>query len=366
MKRVLSLDILRGLTVVGMILVNNTGCSGNCFSWLQHARWHGCVPADLVYPFFLFVVGASCWFAMRKSEHQLTGTVAWKILKRGALIFGVGLLYNWLPFDFPITHLRIMGVLQRIALVYVLGSFLALWLKSYLKISVVCGVILLGYWAVLSATGFNDPVHNLAGQIDLAVFGPTHVHHYNNQAQTGFDPEGLLGTLPATVNMLLGYMTAMWIGRAESNSKAVWGLLAGGGGLCVVALCWDMVFPFNKHLWTSSFVLYTCGWAMLLWTFLLYVIDICRRTKWTGFFAVFGTNALFTYVLSAVLSMLFWHWTRTTAEGSESGLCEWLTQHIFSVFNSPQLSGLLWGITILLICWLITWPLYRRKIFVKL
>lgn len=349
-----------------MILVNNPGCSGSCFGWLRHVPWHGCVPADLVYPFFLFVVGASCWFAMRKAGHQLDGHMFWKILKRGALIFGVGLLYNWLPFDYSITHLRIMGVLQRIALVYVIGSFLALWLKSYLKISIACGVILLGYWALLGPTNIDDPWHNLLGQVDYAVFGLDHLHVYNERTGTGFDPEGLLGTIPAVVNMLLGYMAAMWLGQSESRKKGALGLLSGGIGLCLIALAWDTVFPMNKRLWTSSFVLYTCGWGMLVWTVLFYVIDIWKQVRWSNFFAVFGTNALFTYVLSGVLEVLFWRWSWTTEDGGEQGVCGWLNEHVYMVFGSADFSGLLWGMTILLFCWLVAYPLYRKRIFIKL
>lgn len=365
-KRFFSLDVLRGLTVMGMILVNNPGCSGDCFAWLRHVAWHGCTPADLVYPFFLFVVGASCWFAMRKAEHRLNSGVAWKILKRGVLIFGLGLVYNWLPFDFPVSHLRIMGVLQRIALVYVLGSFLALGLKSYLRISLVSFVILSGYWMLLAATGFDDPWHNLAGQTDLALFGREHIHVYNAQTATGFDPEGILGTLPAVVNMLLGYMAGRWLEQTANKKKAAVCLMGMAAGVLVVSWLWSSVFPFNKKLWTSSFVLYTGGWAALLWAVLLYIIDIRKIKGWTGFFAVFGTNALFTYFLSGILAVMLWRWQWTTADGGQTGLCGWLTDHVFSLLGMPRLSGFLWGMCILLFCWVITYPLYRKKIFIKL
>lgn len=365
-ERFLSLDILRGLTVVGMILVNNPGCSGECFSWLRHVPWHGCVVADLVYPFFLFVVGASCWFAMRKTSQQLTAAVTCKILKRGVLIFILGLLYNWLPFDFPVSQLRIPGVLQRIALVYVFGSFLALCLKSYLKISLVSIFILLGYWLVLAKTGFDDPWHNLPARIDSALLGPEHIHVYNPKTGTGFDPEGLPGTLPALVNMLLGYMAAKWLGQARKKGKAALDLMGIAVGLLVVSWLWSLVFPYNKRLWTSSFVLCTSGWAALLWALLVYVIDIWKWRKWTGFFAVFGTNALFTYILSGVLAVMLWRWQWTMTDGTRTGLCEWLTGHIFICLEMPRISGLLWGICILLFCWLVTYPLYRKKIFLKL
>lgn len=365
-KRFFSLDILRGLTVMGMILVNNPGCSGECFSWLSHVPWHGCVPADLVYPFFLFVVGASCWFAMRKTGHQLNSAVTWKILKRGVLIFILGVLCNWLSSGSSLAQVRIPGVLQRIAVVYVLGSFLALGLKSYLKISLFSVAVLLGYWILLSATGFDDPWHNLPGQVDMALFGPEHLHVYNANTQTAFDPEGLLGTFPSLVNMLLGYMTGMWLGQAKEKRRAVLLLIGGAIGLLVVAWLWSGVFPYNKKLWTSSFVLYTSGCAALLWAVLLYVIDFWKIKGWTGFFAVFGTNALFTYILSGGLAVVLWKLQWTTADGGQTGLCEWLTGHVFSVLGMPRVSGLLWGMFILLLCWIITYPLYRKKIFIKL
>lgn len=365
-KRFFSLDILRGLTVMGMILVNNPGCSGECFSWLSHVPWHGCVPADLVYPFFLFVVGASCWFAMRKTGHRLTSVVAGKILKRGVFIFVLGLLYNWLPFDTPLSQLRIMGVLQRIALVYVLGSFLALGLKSYVKISLISVIILLGYWMLLALTGFDDPWHNLPGRVDFALFGREHIHVYNASVNMGFDPEGILATLPAVVNMLLGYMAAMWLGQAQDKRRAVLLLMGFALGVLLLSGVWSWVFPYNKRLWTSSFVLCTSSWAALLWAVLLYIIDIWKVKGWTGFFAVFGTNALFTYFLSGVLEVMLWRWQWATVDGGQTGLCQWLTGHVFSLLGMPRISGLLWGLCILFFCWLVTYPLYRKKIFIKL
>ncbi len=365
-ERFLSLDILRGMTVVGMILVNNPGCSGEGFKWLGHVPWHGCVFADVIYPFFLFVLGASCWFAMRKNGQQLTVAVTWKILKRGVLIFGLGLLYNWLPFDFPVSQLRVMGVLQRIALVYVFGAFLALGLKSYWKISLVSVVILLGYWLLLAQTGFNDPWHNLPGRVDLALFGPEHIHVYNTRTGTGFDPEGLMGTLPSLVNMLLGYMTAKWLGQASMKRRAVLQLMGMAVGVLVLSWLWSRVFPYNKRLLTSSFVLCTSGWAALCWGVLLYIIDVWKVKKWSGFFAVFGTNALFTYILSGVLGVFLWRLQWTTVDGVRTGLCKWLTEHVFIYMGMPRVSSLLWGMCILLFCWLVAYPLYRRKIFIKL
>lgn len=391
MKRFLSLDVLRGLTVAGMILVNNPGSWGHIFAPLRHAAWDGCTPTDLVFPFFLFVVGAAVWFSNRRTDHRLTAPVVKKILRRGALIFVVGLLLNWYPFysfglDEPVAytlfgqaheatgfwgglvykvqHLRIMGVLQRIAIAFTLGALAALWLKSYRRIITATAVILLGYWALVMLTG-DATLENYAGRyVDLAVFGDKHVYRGFG---VPFDPEGLMNSIPAVATVLLGYMGGKLMGSAQGDHRgAIVALAAAGGLLVTLGLIWKGVFPLNKAIWSSSYVVYVGGLAMQVWAVLAWFTDYRGKTRWTTFFNVFGTNALFAFVLSGFLvKTAALPWLRFTVEGERYTFFSWL-YHFYTGFASPEVASLLGALTTVALCWLITWPLYRKKIFIKL
>ncbi len=359
-KRFVSLDVLRGLTVLGMILVNTQG-EGEKYSFLCHCAWDGCRLADLVYPFFLFIVGAAIYFVFSKTGFEVNGKVVKKILKRGALIFVIGFLLNIFPFNGDPAYWRILGVMQRIAIVYVAASFSVLWLKSLKRIGLLIAAILLGYWALLAVPGYTLE-DNVVLSVDRFLFGEQHLW-------TGygiyFDPEGLVSSVPAIANALLGFVASALLLKDHRHNGLPWRTGAMGLVLIAAGLLWNVAFPFNKPLWTSSFVLYTCGWAVVLWVAAFVLIDYKGWKGWTGFFQVFGTNALFAYILSELLLIL--NYMLPFSIGGESYcVSTLLDKYVFGVLTDTPMRAMLWGVLMVLACWLATYPLYKRRIFIKL
>ena len=359
-KRFVSLDVLRGITVVGMIMVNTQGV-GNKFLFLRHSLWDGCRIADLVYPFFLFIVGAAIYFTFKKTDYELNRHVVKKILKRGVLMFLIGFLLNIFPFSSDPSHWRVFGVMQRIAIVYVFASFSVLWLKSLKRIAVLAAVILTGYWALLAVPGYTLD-DNIVLWVDRFLFGEEHLY-------TGygihFDPEGLVSSIPAIANALLGYLTSALLLNDHKKNSLPWRAGVMGIALIVAGLLWNLVFPFNKPLWTSSFVLYTSGWAIVSWIVAFGIIDLKCWRHWTIFFQVFGTNALFIYILSEVLLIL--NYMLPFNVGEEIYFVNtWLDKYLFSVLTETPIRAMLWGVFMVSVCYLVTYPLYKRKIFIKI
>ena len=371
MKRLLSLDILRGLTVACMIMVNNPGSWGHMYPPLKHYIWDGCSPTDLVFPTFLFIVGASIWFAMRRFDQKLSKSAAIKIIKRGILIFLVGELLKMYPFyNLETFQIRGFGVLQRIGIVYTLGALIALWLRSYKKIAICIVSLLVGYYIIVFAFGDATIEGYLGRKIDLAVFGekrlPMRLGYH-------FAAEGILSTLGALSTVLIGYMAGKFIGSRHSEDKSrtlqSFIYLAAIGGLMITAgLIWNGLFPINKPTWSSSYVLYAAGIAMQLWALTSYITDYLGKTSGvTTFFRVFGTNALFAFALSSVivrtikLPPFLWE-----AGGKTTSLSGHFYSYFSSLTGNQELASLLWSLVMVAICWAITYPLYRKKIFIKL
>lgn len=359
-ERFVSLDVLRGLTIIGMIMVNAQGM-GDSFSFLCHSPWNGCTIADFVYPFFLFIVGAAIHFALKKSNYNLNSRIALKIIKRGALIFLVGFLLHSFPYTEPLENWRIMGVLQRIAVVYIIASLLILWIKSFKKILILSIGILLIYWGILILWG-NSLEHNAALTVDRFLFGESHLYRGYG---IPFDPEGLSSSFPSVVNALCGYLAAVMLVKEHSRTQIPFRFGLAGVCMILIALLWNIINPFNKPLWSSSFVLFTCGWAIVIWFVMFWLIDIKKWNGWTGFFLVFGTNALFTYVLSEFLLMVNWLCPFTIGN-TEYYAATWLDTFIFEPLTTTPLRSALLGITVLLVCWVITYPLYKKHIYIKL
>lgn len=349
MKRNLSLDILRGVTVFGMILVNNPG-PGDALSFLSHATWDGFSGADFVFPFFLFIIGASLYFAMRKSNFELNSAVAVKILKRTFWLFAIGYILNALWFATPIEDIRIMGVLQRIALVYCLAAFAVLWLKRSAPIATLSVLLLLGYWALVHFTGSYELTPNALGDFDASILGSTRIYQIGGYP---FDPEGLVGTIPALCNALLGFVVARAMGEKGGSRVFVLGAAMFGFGVV-----WSYFFALNKPLWSSSFVLFTSGMCAMVWSTLNYIIDIKGYQRWAMPFRVFGTNAIFAYVLSQVLASLNWSF--------DFSLSGWLFDTVYGDLFAPWLSSLVWSFVVIGVSWIATYALYRKKIFLKL
>lgn len=368
-QRLLALDVFRGLTIAGMILVNTPGSWSAVYSPLLHAEWHGVTPTDLVFPNFLFIVGVSVFFAFRKFDHQLTGEAVRKILVRTLLIFVVGLALNWFPFYYQsISELRIMGVLQRIALAYGLGALLALALNRRQRWMAAAG-ILLGYWALMYYGGRgDDPLsleNNLAGIVDRAIFGESHVYGGFGMP---FDPEGLVSTIPSVVTVLLGYQIGELIYKQRERNTLVKDMMILGAIGVFLGLFWDLAFPINKALWTSSYVLYAGGIAAMVLAICIDFIDLRGWKGWTKPFQVFGLNPLFAYVLSMVLAKLagrVFRWE--TADGDTTNLHAFLYSEVFQpIFRDPYLASFAFGISFVVLCWAATYLLYRRNIVIKL
>lgn len=365
-SRLLALDVFRGATIAGMILVNMPGSWGSVYPPLRHAAWHGATPTDLIFPFFLFVVGTAMWFSFSRFDHRLSAGLTRKILRRSALIFVVGLFLNAFPFTGDLlSGIRVMGVLQRIALAYGLAAFLCLLLEPR-RLIAASAAILLAYWAVLRAFGGPDPYSletNVVRRVDRAMFGDDHVWHGFG---IPFDPEGLLSTLPAVVTVVLGFLAGRWITTLERREDAVLRMLLAGTLLILGGLIWGMAFPINKPLWTSSYVLYTGGIAFVALAWFIWVIDVKGFRRWSRPLEVFGLNPLFAYVLSGVLARTMTRLIRVPVDDGAITGYQWLYTRIFEPLAGPMNGSLLFAITMVTLIWLVVLPLYRRNIVIKI
>ena len=372
-SRFLSLDVFRGLTVCFMIVVNTPGSGATPFSPLLHADWHGFTPTDLVFPSFLFAVGNAMSFAQKKFGTLETSAVLAKIAKRTALIFLLGYLMYWFPFfrvgqsgellPFPIGETRIWGVLQRIGVCYGIASLLVYFLSTRTVIALSIA-FLIGYWLLLLGWGNPaDPLSlpgNAVLRLDRFLFGDAHLYTGNG---IPFDPEGLLSTLPAIVNVVIGYYAGRFVQRVGKNYESTTKLLLAGAALIFIALCWDLVFPINKKLWTSSFVLLTTGLDLVILATLIYVIEIrsWNPANWTRFFVIPGKNPLFIYLLSEVLAIGL----NMIPAGEGENAFGWLNGQLVQPLIPGAVGSLLFALAFMLLCWSVGWLLDRRKIYVR-
>lgn len=379
-----------------MILVNNPGSWSYVYAPLDHAHWHGCTPTDLVFPFFLFAVGNAMAFTIPKLQQEGSAIFWKKTIKRAVLIFLIGLLLNWFPFvkyneegrlvakDF--AHLRILGVLQRIALCYFFASVIIYYAKPA-KAFIAGILLLLLYWAMCLFWGNPQDPFSLQGwfgtAIDKSILGETHMYHGEGIA---FDPEGLLSTLPAIMQVILGYLVSDYIlqkrKRFDTASAAsasvqennlyiiVANLFVVAGILVFTGFCWDMIFPINKKIWTSSFVIYTTGIAVMLLATLIFVLEIKeQKGVWSRFFDVFGKNPLFIFVLSGVWVRLYG--LVRIPDGIKDGkpvfkgLGGWMYDHIFSPVLGNMNGSLMYAVFHIIIFWSIAWWLDKKKIYIK-
>jgi predicted acyltransferase len=365
-KRLVALDVFRGLTIALMIVVNNPGNWEFVYPPLMHSKWNGCTPTDLVFPFFMFIVGVAMWYSYKKCNYTLTGKMVWKILRRTLLIYLLGLILNaYVIFSLDLSKIRIMGILPRIAIGYGIASFIVLsinikWVK------VLIALILLSYWAILLIFGGASPLSlegNFARIFDIAVLGSNHIPVYSG---VKFDQTGLLSTLPSIANLLLGYLAGRLIDTTEIKLNAVKRLIIYGVIGIVVAIVWGFIFPINKPLWTSSFVLYTCGFASAFLGALIWIIDVKGFTKWIKPFQIFGMNAIFIYVLSQFLAITFRITVSHSPTGDTVSLIDWIYTNCFLRLTGAFNASLLYALTFTFFCWLAGWILYSNKIFIKL
>ncbi len=368
-QRLLSLDIFRGLTIAAMILVNNPGSWSNVYAPLLHAEWHGITPTDWVFPFFLFIVGVAIAYALgrRKEDGHDRKALLRKIAWRTLIIFSIGLFLNLFP-KFKFATFRIPGVLQRIALVYGVCATLFVFYspKQLLWIGVGC---LLAYWGLMTLVPIPGGVApnleastNLGAWFDRTLLG----NHLWVQSKT-WDPEGLLSTLPAIGTGIRGILTGVWMQTEAGGYEKVAGLLAVGAILLALGNIWNLTFPINKKIWTSSYVLYTSGVALICLGVIYWLVDLRGSRWWTKPFIIYGTNALFVFVLSGLLVKLMYTTFKWVNEAGESmNVQSWLWTQVYEpAFTSAKLASLAYALTNVLFFLALSWVLYRRRIFIK-
>lgn len=366
-KRFIALDVFRGATIFLMIVVNTAGAGAPPFAELVHAKWIGFTLADLVFPTFLFAMGNAMSFATRKPMG--TGPYMKALARRGATIFLLGFLMYWFPFVvrgeagwsfIPFDHTRVPGVLQRLALCYVAAGMMVRWL-SVRQIVPAAGALLLGYWGILLA--FSEPglaydkYANIGTKIDLWLIGPAHLY----KKDSGFDPEGLLGTLPATVNVLLGYLAGAAILRGGSLVRVVRWMALTGAGLVLAGLAWAPWFPIAKKLWTGSFVLLTSGLDLILLAALVALVEVAGRRRGTSFFAILGRNPLAVYLFSELFVTVL----EMVPVGPKGGLYHWAGVALFQNLAPGAMGSLLCAIGYTMVCWAVAWGLDRKGLILR-
>jgi predicted acyltransferase len=366
-KRLLSLDVFRGLTVAMMILVNNPGDWGHIYAPLEHAQWNGCTPTDLVFPFFLFIVGVSISFAFQgKTADKKT---ILKIIERSAKLFALGLFLSLFP-KFNIAVVRIPGVLQRISLVFLISSLLFLSTKHRTQQLIFAGLLIV-YWLLMTVVPVPyvgaatlEPESNLGAFLDRLLLGTAHLY----KAVKVWDPEGILSTLPAIANGLAGVLTGTWLQRQDKTvSEKLMHLYLYGAVAMVIAYFWDMAgFPINKSLWTSSYALWTIGLAMGFLATFYWIIDVKGSTWWTKPFIVYGVNAITVFFLSGLIPRIMSMIKISLPNGDTVGSQKWLYQSFIEpLFTDPKNASLAGAITFVLIWLGILWLMYEKKMIVK-
>lgn len=383
-ERIVSLDVFRGLTIAAMILVNDPGSWEHIYPPLEHAEWNGWTPTDLIFPFFLFIAGVSITlsFASRINRGVPRASLAWHILRRGTLIFAIGLFLNGFP-SFDFHSIRIMGVLQRIALCYIAGGLLYLLTcreemvsngrprvarANVILIVGVAAVLLVGYWALMKfvpvpgyGAGHLLPNENLGAYIDRALIGG----HLWSESKT-WDPEGFLSTLPAIATLLIGILTGELLRTDREARGKLIGLLIPGVILLVAGRAIHPYFPINKNLWTSTFVLFTGGFAMLLFAACYWLFDLRGVRRGATPALVFGKNAILAYVLAAIVSEISTDFEFHDSSGRLRTLHGWLYSRYFIPHASPVNASLAFAIFFVAVIFLLLVPFYRGKIFVRI
>jgi predicted acyltransferase len=365
-ERLLSLDVFRGIAIAAMLLVNNPGTTKFGYGILQHAEWDGCRPPDLIFPFFLFIVGISIAYSMAKQGHlgvHRSATVT-KIVRRSFIICGIGLLLNALPyFDWEVT--RIPGVLQRIALCYLVASLIVLYTGIHGQ-AFTAALLLVVYWALITyvpvpgyGAGVLEADTNLAAYIDRALMGG-HLWHRH------WDPEGLLTTVPAVSTTLAGALAGHWMRSPRSSRERLNGLLVSGVAAIGLGLLINVWHPINKNLWTSSYVVFTAGTALIGLGLCYWLVDLKGYRRWATPFVVFGTNAILAYALSTLMTKALALWTATGLDGSPVMLKTYLFQLYFLPLATHRLASLLYAVTFVLLWLALMSLLYRRRIFIKI
>ncbi|HYV53155.1 MAG TPA: DUF5009 domain-containing protein [Chitinophagaceae bacterium] len=383
-QRFYSLDVFRGATVCLMILVNNPGSWSHIYAPLEHAQWHGLTPTDLVFPFFLFAVGNALSFVMPRLQAGGDGAFWKKVITRSLLIYLIGLFLTWYPFvrwtddhltfrpwvesNNPQNGVRILGVLARIAICYFFASIIIYYFKPRAAFYVGL-VLLLLYWTLCYTLGDYTMLGWFGNKVDEAVLGIPHMYKGEGVA---FDPEGIMSTMPAIVEVIFGYLVGDYIQKKGKNFEMISGLFVAGVAMILTGFCWDMVFPINKKIWTSSYTVYTTGLATITIATMIYLIEFRNVRGWLGkFFDVFGKNALFVFALSSFLPKTL-ALIRIPDHLNDKGKMvyynpwNWLYQKVLvNIPGDPRIGSLLYAIAVIILMWAICYWMDKKKIYVK-
>jgi predicted acyltransferase len=397
-ERLLSLDVFRGLTIAGMLLVNNPGSWAHIYPPLEHAEWNGWTPTDLIFPFFLFIVGITTYLSLnsRRARGDDERAIRNQIIRRGALIFLFGLLLNGFPYfswtDVPgvadptllqrmgdrLLNWRIMGVLQRIGVAYLVAGLLTQKTTIKQQVTVIAS-LLIGYWfamtllpvpgqGTIGALLLNDPPRTLAAWTDRLVLDWSRWglgnHLWINSLT--WDPEGVLSTVPAICTAMLGNLAGRWIAQKQRPiMERLVGMYAAGALGMVVALMWNWVFPINKSLWTSSYVLFTAGVALVSIATIMWLVDVHNLKGWTKPAVIYGVNPIIAFVGSGVMARCIYSIFKVTSDGKRIPLETWLYQTFYLSWLSPINASLAFAITFVVFWYLILLVLWKRNIILK-
>lgn len=360
-QRLISLDAFRGITIIGMIIVNTPGSWSYVYPPLRHADWNGLTPTDLVFPFFLFIVGVSIVLSLNKIKGNTDGKskkpVVRKIIKRSTILFGIGVLLNLIGSDFQ--YLRLPGVLQRIAIVYFVCALL--YLHASIRSQIITGIlILIGYFLAMTyikVPGFNS--EELLSKSNIATWLDDQLIPFYLYQKT-WDPEGILSTFPSIVTAILGMVTGNLIASSRKLSNKIAFIFIGGLVILIMGEIWSWFFPVNKNMWTSSYVLYTGGLAAITLSLLMLVIDQLKLRKWANPAIEFGSNAISAYILSNLVVI-----PAGIIYINGQSLQEFYMNSLINLGVIPELASLIWAIVITIICYIPVKILYNKKIFIK-
>ena len=391
-ERLLSLDVFRGLTIAGMLLVNDPGTWSAIFPPLEHAEWHGWTPTDLIFPFFLFIVGITTHLSLsaRRARGDDDSAILKQILRRGLTIYLLGFLMALFPFYqwgtiealpnasawdrivWRLEHVRILGVLARIGIVYILAGLLTLKTTLRQQILIVAG-LLFGYWFAMTlipvpgenaigALLLHTKDRHLAAYLDRVILGTNHIW----TGSVTFDPEGVLSTFPAIATAMLGVLAGRWIAQREKPLlERITGLFAAGSLGMVVGLMWNWSFPINKNLWTSSYVVFTAGMACVALATIMWIVDYANVKWWTKPFVVFGVNPIVAFVGSGVMARLIYTLWHVDYQGRSVSIQNAIYQIVYASWLPPRVASLGFALTFVLLWYGILLVLYKRNIILK-
>ena len=375
-KRLLSLDAFRGATIAGMILVNNPGTWSTIYPQLRHAEWNGWTFTDWIFPFFLWIVGVAMTysFAKRKTAGDSRGKLLLHVARRALTIFAIGLFLNGFPFglafghDFSWSAIRIPGVLQRIAICYFFASMIYLYSGTRGQVGWILS-LLTGYWLLVKlvpvpgfGAGVLDPQGSLCWWVDSNLLAG---HTWRGAPVPGFDPEGIVSTIPALATTLFGALTGTWLRTDRSREEKTAWMFVAGNLLLLLGAILDIWMPINKSLWTSSYSVFMAGWALVCLAMFYWLIDVKGYTRWATPFVIYGMNAITVFALSGLVAKSMGLIRFDQPDGTRLSLQGVIFQNIFVPLASPINASLLYAIAFILMMFLVVWFMWKRKWFLK-